>query len=209
MSGRHGGGNRGGSPAFSNESVRGNGGHRDNFGGRASPANSSSRTPWSQSSPRSVPSRQAPTDQSEEIQAPGHRFQPSDLLALAALQADEGLWQECLDILETIKEVHRTTVSSARANSNELLLGSGSGNSARVSGGGSRGGLGGDTSRSGNGAGVAAEAGQTGASALTFVDVSRFLKLFCLVPFPINCLFLCCARPPCMKNLLLARHIFL
>lgn len=37
--------------------------------------------------------------------APGDRFQPLDLLCLAAFHADNGAWSDCLDVLGTAQEV--------------------------------------------------------------------------------------------------------
>lgn len=37
--------------------------------------------------------------------APGDRFEPSNLLCLAAFHADNGAWADCLDVLDTAQEV--------------------------------------------------------------------------------------------------------
>lgn len=37
--------------------------------------------------------------------APGDRFEPIDLLCLAAFHADNGAWSDCLDILDAAQEV--------------------------------------------------------------------------------------------------------
>lgn len=37
--------------------------------------------------------------------APGDRFQPVDLLCLAAFHADNGAWSDCLDVLDAAQEV--------------------------------------------------------------------------------------------------------
>ncbi|CAN0212310.1 unnamed protein product, partial [Ectocarpus sp. 13 AM-2016] len=55
--------------------------------------------------------------------APGDRFQPLDLLCLAAFHADNGAWSDCLDVLGTAQEVSRTARAAVRAKANELLLG--------------------------------------------------------------------------------------
>ncbi|CAM9110996.1 unnamed protein product [Ectocarpus fasciculatus] len=55
--------------------------------------------------------------------APGDRFQPLDLLCLAAFHADNGAWSDCLDVLGQAQEVSRTARAAVRAKANELLLG--------------------------------------------------------------------------------------
>lgn len=39
--------------------------------------------------------------------APGDRFQPQDLLSVASFHADNGAWEDCLDVLDTAQEVCR------------------------------------------------------------------------------------------------------
>ncbi|CAM9591736.1 unnamed protein product [Scytosiphon promiscuus] len=55
--------------------------------------------------------------------APGDRFQPIDLLCLAAFHADNGAWSDCLEVLDAAQEVSRSARSAIRARANELLLG--------------------------------------------------------------------------------------
>ncbi|CAM9155364.1 unnamed protein product, partial [Hapterophycus canaliculatus] len=58
-----------------------------------------------------------------EAVAPGDRFQPVDLLCLAAFHADNGAWSDCLDVLDAAQEVNRSARGAVRARANELLLG--------------------------------------------------------------------------------------